>query len=103
MLQLVRDLENKLKLSQCQVHELSETVSQLRKDQDDLLILMSDQETKIETYKSKLKLLGHPVSIPVILSTLFVLESKCNPSQVDDDDVNAPTESAVTINGFPDV
>jgi chromosome segregation ATPase len=60
--QLVRDLENKLKIALSQVQELNETVSQLRKDQEDLMILMTDQETKLEIYKSKLKQLGQPVS-----------------------------------------
>ncbi len=42
---------------------------QLKKDQEDLLILLADQETKIETYKSKLKEVGFPVSS--FLFTLF--------------------------------
>lgn len=56
--QSARDLENKSKFSQSQIQELNETIVQLRKDQEDLMILMTDQETKLEIYKSKLKQLG---------------------------------------------
>ena len=34
----------------------------VKKDQDDLLLLLSDQENKIKEYKTRLKTLGEPVS-----------------------------------------
>lgn len=59
--QQVSTLEEKLKMSQSQVIELNEVISQLKKDQEDLLILMVDQEAKLEKYKLKLKELGSVV------------------------------------------
>ena len=34
----------------------------VKKDQDDLLLLLSDQENKIKEYKTRLKALGETVS-----------------------------------------
>lgn len=55
-------LEENLKAAQNENISLNESLSQLRKDQEDLLMLLADQETQIETYKMKLRQLGHPVS-----------------------------------------
>lgn len=55
-------LEEKLKAAQNENISLNESLGQLKKDQEDLLMLLADQETQIETYKMKLKQLGHPVS-----------------------------------------
>lgn len=50
-------------MSQSQIMELNEVISQLKRDQEDLLILMVDQEAKIEKYKLKLKELGNVVRV----------------------------------------
>ena len=38
----------------------------VKKDQDDLLLLLSDQENKIKEYKTRLKALGETVSFLVL-------------------------------------
>ena len=43
--------------------ELKEDMETLKKEQDDLLVLLADQDTKIESYKNKLKELGHQVGL----------------------------------------
>lgn len=80
--QQVSTLEEKLKMSQSQIMELNEVISQLKRDQEDLLILMVDQEAKIEKYKLKLKELGNVV---------------------EDDDKEVQADQALILNGIPDV
>ena len=43
--------------------ELKEEMETLKKEQDDLLVLLADQDVKIGTYKDKLKELGHQVGV----------------------------------------
>ncbi len=43
-------------------HKTLEEMEDSRKEQDDLLVLLSDQETRIKKYRKKLKELGHTVS-----------------------------------------
>ena len=40
---------------------MEEELDTLKKEQEDLLVLLADQDTKIDKYKSKLKELGQPV------------------------------------------
>lgn len=45
----------------------------MKKDQEDLLILLADQETKIEIHKSKLKEFGCLVSFVCIVKKILML------------------------------
>ena len=46
--------------------ELKEEMESLKKEQDDLLVLLSDQDAKIDKYKAKLKELGQEVRISLL-------------------------------------
>ena len=58
---LIQKLEDE-KLSVDQVKSgLQEELETLKKEQEDLLVLLSDQDTKIDKYKARLKELGQEV------------------------------------------
>jgi len=42
---------------------IKEELETLKKEQEDLLVLLADQDTKIDKYKQKLKELGQEVSV----------------------------------------
>lgn len=46
-----------------QKRELKEELETLKKEQDDLLVLLADQDAKIGKFKSRLKELGEEVGI----------------------------------------
>lgn len=52
----VADLENEKK-------DAKDETETLRKEQDDLLVLLADQDQKVDQYKAKLKVLGEEVSL----------------------------------------
>lgn len=41
--------------------ELKEEIDRLKKDQEDLLVLLADQDGKVQKYKDRLKTLGQTV------------------------------------------
>lgn len=47
---------------------MEEELDTLKKEQEDLLVLLADQDTKIDKYKSKLKELGQPVCHHIFFS-----------------------------------
>ncbi|PZC74205.1 hypothetical protein B5X24_HaOG208195 [Helicoverpa armigera] len=57
----VTRLTTELKTSQDGQKNLSEELERVRKDQDDLLELLADQDIKLSDYKMRLLSLGHPV------------------------------------------
>lgn len=72
---------------QMEKDKLGIEVTDSKKEQDDLLILLADQDQKILSLKSKLKILGHPVSLKYFRKgSVFV---KCVPK------FNASWESCV--------
>lgn len=44
-------------------HQENDEMESLKKEQDDLLILLADQDTKIKSYRNRLKELGEKVCI----------------------------------------
>ena len=45
--------------------KVKEELETLKKEQEDLLVLLADQDTKIDKYKQKLKELGQEVSLTI--------------------------------------
>ncbi|CAG5134594.1 unnamed protein product, partial [Candidula unifasciata] len=54
----IRILEEEKEKFGEETKKLKEELDSLKKEQDDLLVLLADQDTKIEKYKSQLKALG---------------------------------------------
>ena len=47
-------------------HKSLEACENMRKEQDDLLILLADQDTRIATYKKRLQQLGEKVRVKFV-------------------------------------
>ncbi len=60
---MVQKLEEESLNAEDEKRAAQEELETLRHDQDDLMVLLSDQEEKMKTYKEKLIELGHPVSL----------------------------------------
>jgi len=57
------ELKSELKTENSdEIHELKEAFTALQNEQEDLLMMLSDQDLKLREYKKKLKNLGQPVS-----------------------------------------
>ncbi|XP_071107811.1 general vesicular transport factor p115-like [Haliotis cracherodii] len=57
----VRVLEEEKELHQVDKAEVQEELETIKKEQEDLLVLLADNDSQIASYKAKLKELGHPV------------------------------------------
>lgn len=55
-------LESELQWARMENDRLRTEVDKLKKDQEDLLVLMADQDDKLHKYKERLKSLGQAVS-----------------------------------------
>lgn len=55
-------MEEELSRKEGEKESVKEELETLKKEQEDLLVLLADQDTKIDKYKSKLKELGQEVS-----------------------------------------
>lgn len=55
------ELKNRLEQVQKELNEANEELESIRKEQEDLLVLCSDQDTKLKDYRSRLRNLGEQI------------------------------------------
>lgn len=67
--------QSQLQLSDCleQNAALKDENERIKKDQEDLLVLLADQDGQVLKYKDRLKNLGQMVYIPAFLIDLFLV------------------------------
>ena len=59
----MQQIENEKSEMEDEKIKMLEDAESLRKEQEDLLVLLADQDTKISTYRKRLKELGETVSL----------------------------------------
>ena len=64
---IFQKLEEEVETSKDYVKSVQEELDTIKKEQDDLLVLLADQDAKIERYRHKLKQLGQEVSLTLRL------------------------------------
>lgn len=68
-------MEEELSRKDSEKDAVKEELETLKKEQEDLLVLLADQDTKIDKYKKKLKELGQEVCTKGEVNSIYIVKS----------------------------